>query len=161
MGFAEQEIADSYFEAGNLLVESVLGGRGATGREMLHPVMYLYRHGIELFLKCIVRPRERNHDLARLLEKFCEHSRERYKEEVPAWFISPIREFIEHDPRSTTFRFENVSLHDELWIDLLNLRKSIKLLRYAFRRVIVADATGQILPRGAMGELVANPRWSR
>lgn len=149
VGYSEEQIADSYFEAAERLIKAVLTNE-VTAQEMLNPVMFLYRHGIELFLKCIVRPDIRDHNLGRLLELFCRHVRERYKETVPSSVTKPISEFIEHDPKSTVFRFESrdFATGGEIWIDLRAVRSSMLKLRYIFQRVLYADRYGEIPPRG-------------
>src|SRR5687768_9291483 len=71
-GCDDRELADSYFVAADALVESVLADRDSLRtRELVAPTMYLYRHGIELFLKLIVRPKKPDHNLDRLLGRLC------------------------------------------------------------------------------------------
>ena len=148
-GYDEQELAESYFAAGDALVQSVLDGKH-DGRNMINPVMYVYRHAIELYLKCIVQPPVRNHNLASLLERFCQHVRERSQEPIPAWITKPISELAAYDRGSDVFRYESdrdgryFPTGGESWVDLRSVRAQMARLLFAFRRVWRADATGDI-----------------
>ncbi len=108
IGYDQQDLADSYFLAGDTLIAAVLDER-ETGRSAINPVLYVYRHGIELYLKCIVQPLERTHSLGALLEAFCRHIRMTYKESVPAWITKPVSESATFDPTSDVFRYEHSS----------------------------------------------------
>lgn len=135
-GYADEDLANSYFLAGDALIRAVLDGD--TGRhDLINPVLYVYRHGIELYLKCIVRPDERNHNLGSLLEGFCRHIRQRYNEPVPSWITKPIAEFSTYDPRSDVFRYEtnrdgrnhSQLAGGEICIDLPSVQRSMRKLR--------------------------------
>jgi len=156
VGYGEQDLAESYFLAGDMLIAGVAKG-DADARELLNPVMFVYRHGIELYLKCIVRPARKNHSLSALLEAFCHHVRKGYGETVPAVVTKPISEFAKYDQRSDVFRYatdregkthEPLQYDGEFWIDLPALRAAMAVLRYSFRRVLWADRAGQIPPAG-------------
>jgi len=153
-GFSDQNIADSYFLAGDTLVAALLSGN-ERGQDLVNPIMFLYRHGIELYLKVIVQPVDRNHSLGSLLEGFCKHVREQYQQKVPVWLTRPITELATFDPGSDLFRYEKtfppkysqrIQNGGEFWIDLKAISETMKHIRKAFRRVIIADATGEIPP---------------
>jgi hypothetical protein len=150
-GYDEQQMAESYFAAGDSLISAVLDGQ-RDGRHMINPVMYVYRHGVELYLKCIVRPSVRDHNLASLLERFCRHVRARYREPIPRWVTKPISELAAYDPGSDTFRYDTdrdgryFQTDGESWVDLRTVRKEMSRLLFAFRRVWTADQAGEILP---------------
>lgn len=154
-GYGEQDLAASYFLAGDTLIGAVLEHREGRGQDLIAPVMYLYRHGIELYLKCIVKPAERDHNLGALLEGFCRHVRRRYGEQVPSWITKPVSEFIRYDPASLIFRYEathgrGILDGGEVWVDFPSLKKRMTRLHKAFRRVLTADVTGEI-PRAGVG----------
>ena len=150
-GYGDEELADSYVLAGDILVAAVVEG-GELGRDLINPVLYVYRHGIELYLKCVVQPEKRDHDLGSLLKAFCQHVQSRYGESVPAWITELVSDFATHDPGSDMFRY-GISRRGsplaggEAWIRLPRLKQQMALLRRNLRRVIVADATGGIPPR--------------
>jgi hypothetical protein len=148
----DRELAESYFRAAGLLVVDILAGR-ERGQDLVSPVMYLYRHGIELYLKHIVQPPERNHNLGSLLEGFCTHIRSRYNEKVPVWITRTVSELADFDPGSDLFRYGEtkpikrslrVANHGEFWVDLRAIRKDMDRIAEAFRRVAIADETGEI-----------------
>jgi len=156
IGYGDEDLAESYFLAGDTLIAAIANGE-ADGRELVNPVMYVYRHGIELYLKCIVRPEQKNHSLGSLLDAFCRHIREGYGEAVPAVITKPISEFAKYDQRSDVFRYEtdrNGKTHEplgydgEFWIDLPSMKASMAVLRRSFRRVLWADRAGEIPPAG-------------
>src|SRR5947209_19042235 len=54
-------IARAYKSAGDMLVKSALESREP--HEVAYPIFFVYRHALELYLKLIVKPAKRNHDL--------------------------------------------------------------------------------------------------
>jgi hypothetical protein len=151
--YGDQDLAESYFRAGSALITAVLENK-EPAYDLINPVMYVYRHGLELYLKCIVRPSELNHNVASLLEAFCQHIRDRYGETVPPWITKPISEFAKYDPGSDVFRYEKTRvsrLHNEgeFWIDLVSLRRKLEKIRVAFSRVLRADEASKIRPHPA------------
>jgi hypothetical protein len=153
------DLGDSYFLAGEALIESVLS-RQNHGYELIYPIMYTYRHGVELYLKAIVSPAPRHHDLAALLGAFRAHIESRYGEKVPAWLANPISELATYDPASDVFRYEQtrhqrLQNEGEFWVDLRALRDRMDRVRVAFRRVMSAEITGQIPPQD-----IGQRRWS-
>ena len=152
--WSEQELANSYFLAADLLVAAATTGR-ERGQDIWGPTMYLYRHGTELYLKLIVQPENQNHNLGSLLEKFCAHIRSRYKQDVPAWITRPISELHKFDPGSDLFRYreprqfaiaERLAKTGEYWVDLRAIKREMGLILEAFQRVVLADQTGTIPP---------------
>jgi len=152
MGYEPLEIADSYFRAGEILVETVLdrrrcGTEFVEARDVIHPIMFTYRHGLELYLKAILRTAPKTHNLGSLLEGFCRHVRERYLESVPSWFTKPVSEFITYDPTSVTFRYESTNSQlardGEFWVDLATLQVTMERLRLVLRRVFRSDQWGE------------------
>jgi hypothetical protein len=105
-GYDDRELADSYFLAADALVETALVDRDSKRtRELVAPTMYLCRHGIELFLKLIVRPKKPDHSLDRLLGRLRRLVRIRYKQELPDPIAEAIVEFCRYDPHAVIFRF--------------------------------------------------------
>jgi hypothetical protein len=148
-GYTELELANSYFLAANELVEVILSRR-FDGCDLINPIMYSYRHSIELYLKCATQPRRRNHDLGSLLAEFCQHVVQRYGQPVPEWFTTPIAELAKYDERSDVFRYEEslsgtcrVIVRDgEFWVDLPWVKERLQHIRTGFMKVILADREG-------------------
>lgn len=134
----DYSLANNFKQAGDILIQRGLGNLEAY--ELLYPVLYNYRHAIELYLKAIVTPQKRNHDLATLMEQFKKFMKETHGEEVPRWFENLIGEFIEYDPNATTFRYPGqTSAPEERMVDLPKLQKIMEILSEVFNRVFHAE----------------------
>jgi len=139
--YSQLAIADSYVRAGDTLVESVL--KGGDGYELAYPILFTYRHAIELYLKIVLRPSRRDHPLDDLLADFRSYVQTAFHQEVPAWFTAQVLEFHTFDPRSTLFRYEEagaasqrLKAQGEFWVDLRALRQKMERLRQGFHAVI-------------------------
>jgi hypothetical protein len=131
-------LANNFRQAGDILIQRGLGDLEAY--ELLYPVLYNYRHAIELYLKAIVKSPKKTHKLATLMEQFKKITKENYGEEVPAWFENLISEFNSYDPGSTTFRYPGrTSAPEERMVDLPELQKIMGILSEAFHRVFHAE----------------------
>ncbi|MBN8590749.1 MAG: hypothetical protein J0M33_03280 [Anaerolineae bacterium] len=134
----DYSLANNFRQAGDILIQRGLGDIDA--HELLYPVLYNYRHAIELYLKAIVKPKERNHDLSKLMKQFNKFIQETHSEKVPAWFEELIGEFIKFDPKATTFRYPGrTSAPEEHMVDLPKLQKIMGILSEAFHRVFHAE----------------------
>lgn len=145
--FTEREIAEAYFNAADVVVDRVLVDGQQDGYEVVNPALFLYRHGVEVYLKAIVKPAKLNHDLVKLLEGFREHVRQRYNEDLPTWLTAPVIELATYDPGSDAFRYSEPRAGrlrhiDEVWVDLGKLQKRMRMIRWALERTIVADQFG-------------------
>lgn len=134
----DYSLANNFKQAGDILIQRGLNELEAY--ELLYPVLYNYRHAIELYLKAIVTPKKRNHDLATLMQQFRILMKEIHSEEVPVWFENLIGEFIEYDPSATTFRYPGqTSASEERMVDLPKLQKIMEILSAAFNQVFLAE----------------------
>ena len=131
-------LAWNFKQAGDILIQ--YGLKEADACDLLYPVLYNYRHAIELFLKAIVNPTKRNHDLARLLEQFKEKMKQNHNVEVPIWLQNLIGEFIQYDLRSTTFRYPGrTNTSEELMVSFPDLKAQMDVLSENFHRVHLAE----------------------
>jgi hypothetical protein len=149
-GYDDESLARSYCAAAAMLIESVLTS-GERAQDLICPVLYLYRHGVELYLKVITRPSKLNHNIASLLDAFCRHAQEKYHETAPPWLTGPVRQLADFDPNSDLFRYgttkdpsvsQTLTNSGELWVDLRSLRRIMTSVERAFHRVLVADREG-------------------
>jgi hypothetical protein len=106
--------------------------------------MYAYRHGLELYLKCILRSSDRTYNLGSLFENLCEHVVNCYNEQVPSWISKLILEFDRYDPVSDVFRYEEsrstrLRNEGELWIDLIRLRRTMTGVHEVLKRIAMAE----------------------
>jgi hypothetical protein len=162
-GYDDRELADSYFLAADALVETALADRDSMRtRQLVAPTMYLYRHGIELFLKLIVRPKKPDHSLDRLLGRLRRLVRIRYKQELPDPIADAIVEFCRYDLHAVIFRFATDKKgrqargkfeSGEVWIDLRAAKTRMALVRYGLRRCLIAEEMGGQIPPGGAGDL--------
>jgi hypothetical protein len=136
----EYSLAKYFKQAGDILIQQGLGLGHAEAYELLYPVLHNYRHAIELYLKAIVKPSKRNHDLASLMEQFKKLLNDHHGTGVPTWFEHTIREFIDVDPTSTTFRYaEGTPLPEEHIVNFPELQKIMDVLADSFHRVFLAE----------------------
>lgn len=130
----KQDLGQQYFEAANLLVAAIDHDEMEDYR-LAHPVLFLYRHSIELTLKSLiewmVKPNVWGHDLVSLSDIFVQAVRRKFGQEVPDWITSRIKEIAVIDPDSTTFRYDGAVAGGELYVSLPHLRNTMKALNSA------------------------------
>lgn len=113
-------IADSYKNRADDLVEIAINNSDIA-YEYTHPILYLYRHSLELYLKIISFDNKRTHKFENLITKLKEKAKGRLSEEILRELIYRIDEFKELDNRSTRFRYGN-QLGGEYLINLGQLQ---------------------------------------
>lgn len=135
-------LAASFKRAGDALLAAALSQDLAN--ELLYPVLYNYRHALELYLKAAVAPTRRSHDFRGLVKLFRCVVFERLGVEVPGWILDRLNEFHDVDARSTTFRYpeagvvlESGRLQGEVWVDLHRLKLVMTHLEEAFASVLI------------------------
>ena len=139
-GYDRLELAKSYKFAGDILVEKALSG--AEPYELIYPILFNYRHSIELYLKIVVKSTN-NHNIQRLVSELTEYTTARYNLELPQWFKDRILDFDEFDPRATAFRYDDIGIKSkksgdvgEFWVELPYLKKVMDTLQIIFQRLI-------------------------
>src|SRR5262245_48534297 len=80
----EYSLANNFKRVGDVLLRH--GLKDFEAYQLLYPVLYNYRHAIELYLKTFVTPKKRTHDLSKLMDQFSEYIKENHGVEIPAWF---------------------------------------------------------------------------
>lgn len=136
----ELALARSYKRAGDALVEKALSDADLSYK-WAYPVLFLYRHTIELNLKLIVRPIKPNHKMPELVEQFCSVVGNKLGLSVPQWATNRLLEFSEVDPESQAFRYAkdrkggwSMVQGGEWWVDFNHLRKTMDVLVQGFER---------------------------
>src|SRR5262249_21061211 len=132
----EFELAESYKLAGDCLVDAALSSDKAS--ELAFPVIYNYRHAIELYLKAIINPDRRNHDLAVLMQKFKVFLKKEFQADTPEWFDGIVCDLHTFDPDSTSFRYgrsDALSSYAELWVDLPHIKRLMGWLANSCQRI--------------------------
>lgn len=137
-------IAVSFFEAAESLREILLSFHGHDLFQREFPMLYLYRHSIELFLKDALNQNAKGHNLSSLLGKLVEQIKQQYNVDVSAgWFANEIRHLSEIDPTSQGFRYSHKvdagpALADSYIFDFEDLGKRMRTLYDVFLRMRIA-----------------------
>lgn len=79
---AFEHIGQQYFDAAHLLTETIRSG-GCEDYRFANPVLYLYRHSIELLLKAVLGGAAKTHDLAGLTDQFRAFIRSEFDADLP------------------------------------------------------------------------------
>jgi len=147
-----QHLGQQYFNAAHMLTENILQQEAFTSYELSNPVLYLYRHSIELFLKAIMRDAAKTHKLCTLADEYREFIKNEFEAEVPDWILKRMRDLADIDPASTAFRYNETydrkkgvdqPVIGEYHVDLRHLRSAMLVLNTALVGVIAAVACGE------------------
>jgi hypothetical protein len=125
-------MADSFRLAGDRLVNIAWGNHEE--RELFQPAIYNYRHATELYIKAVIGE-EINHDLYGLFEKLKANLKAEFDTIPPEWFENIITAFHESDPKGTTFRYGDLLSKNELFVDIIHVKKLMSWLGESFRRI--------------------------
>lgn len=129
------EVAWAFREAGDRLLEAALAKRESW--EAAYPVLFCYRHAMEVFLKAVLPGAKKQHGLDKLWDELSPYLEGHYRSEHLGWLRDRIMEFHQIDPRSTAFRYHDVEPQGpcELWVDFHHLRYKVDLIFNALERV--------------------------
>jgi hypothetical protein len=136
-------LATWFKRAGDTLLLAALASESAD--ELLYPVLFNYRHSIDLYLKAIVEPAPPySHDLNELIEKFRKVVLAEFGVAVPGWISDRLHEFQNVDARSMTFRYPECGVvfrsgrlqGGEAWVDFHRLKVVMDSLETTFARVL-------------------------
>lgn len=124
-GVAAQEVSTAFRVAAERLLDAAL----ATSEtwEAAYPILFCYRHGLEVSLKSLVPGSPRQHGLGELWAALLPRLAGQYPAGQLAWLSDRIAEFEQVDPRSTAFRYADAvpaGRAPELWVDFHHLRDS-------------------------------------
>jgi len=143
------ELARSYQHSAEALLDSAL--KSGEPRDWGYPVLFAYRHALELYLKVIGEIEEPTHSLkscVRLVEK--RHG-ERIGSPIREWIL----EFDEIDPSGTAFRYaddeERTLSYAEFWVDFAQLKFAMsRVFKMIDHAILRAGVKGKP-PRKASG----------
>jgi hypothetical protein len=132
-------LARAYKAAGDWLVER--GMRDDELYEVAAPILFMYRHAMELYLKVAVRsnsadgsPR-RGHNL--LIAELEDVVRSRFREELPPGMRRFLNEIARSDPDSQRFRYEDGHRSGaEEWADIRRAKTMMDAFAKGMERVI-------------------------
>lgn len=127
--YEDAGLAGNYVTSAAMLVERAL--RDETIHEVALPVLFLYRHALELRLKYAVQPAKLDHDLDVLAAKLDELLLARRGAGLSRPLLERVHEIARFDPRADAFRFtyktrkrlpDGAHFPEEVWVDLVHLR---------------------------------------
>ena len=114
------ELARNYKQSADALLEAALESREP--RDWGFPVLFAYRHSLELYLKIIGRVDELIHSLRECVRQIEKRYRRRISSPVREWII----EFDNIDPNGTAFRYADDQAgtlrYAEFWVDFVQLK---------------------------------------
>ncbi|MBL7647516.1 MAG: hypothetical protein JNK74_15125 [Candidatus Hydrogenedentes bacterium] len=118
-------MALAYKNAADILVQKALD-RDETSWEIAAPIMYLYRHSLELSLKWATQSNAKCHDLEGMIQQANERAKQQTGKALHPAVIERMQEFSEFDKKGFAFRYADAG-EDAHWIGvtvkLLHLRK--------------------------------------
>ena len=144
-------IRQQFFDAAYLLSETIRIGEWED-RRLAYPILYLYRHSIEVLLKSALGTAAKTHDLKALCGEFRALIKAEFDVDLPNWIINRLKELSEIDPRSTAFRYSqnfdrttkrDMPVNGEFHVDLAHLQNAMTVLNTALVGVIAAIACGE------------------
>lgn len=126
-------LAKSYKKAGDSLID--IGIEDETERDIIYPAIYNYRHATELYLKSLIAKEKETHDLKKLYEIVKELLINEIRVNPPKWFENLILAFDDFDPYGTTFRYAIPIGKDEMFIDLIHIKKLMNWFDESIERI--------------------------
>ena len=99
-------LATSFFQAATELKKLVLEHSGKHLFRYEYPMLFLYRHALELYIKSILPMPRKGHNLGHLLSEFISHMQNAYRVDISdGWFVRAIKEVSTVDPSAQSFRY--------------------------------------------------------
>jgi DNA-binding transcriptional MerR regulator len=133
MAFRDRgQVARSYKLAADELVK--LTSTIHEAHELDFPILFLYRHTVELYLKAALTNPPEHHDLGELSRLLEAEGGGR----IPDWMRDRIRDFHEIDRMSSIFRYADPGPPGELWIDFHQLQVVIDKLVEGFEAYLAS-----------------------
>lgn len=146
-----QHLGQQYFNAANNLVESIKQ-HDVADCDVANPVLYLYRHSLELYLKAIMQDAVKTHSLETLAEEYRSFVKHVFDADCPGWIIDRMKELGAIDPNSTAFRYNmtynrtakaDEPVAGEYHVDLHYLQSAMIALNNALVGTIAAIACNE------------------
>jgi hypothetical protein len=135
-GIAATDVSAAFRVAAERLLDAALANNETW--EAAYPILFCYRHGLEVSLKSLVPGAPRQHGLGELWAALLPRLAGQYPAGQLAWLSDRIAEFEHVDPRSTAFRYADAvpaGRSPELWLDFHNLKAGATQLFGALERL--------------------------
>jgi len=124
------QVARAYKQAADELLTQALAKYEP--HELDYPVLFLYRHTVEVYLKAALDNPPEHHDLSRLIQLLEEESGKK----IAGWVRDRLWDFHEIDRMSAAFRYAAPPPPGELWIDFHHLQVVIDKLVQAIEEYV-------------------------
>ncbi|HNS49920.1 MAG TPA: hypothetical protein PKO09_01925 [Anaerolineae bacterium] len=132
------DIARAYRLAADMLVDTALK---STGQYMIFnlydvvwPILFNYRHSIEMYLKILTGYSKRKHSIESLINSL----REKYKPlKINDWIEHLLYEWSSIDDYSTAFRYPHALKGEEYWVDFHHLKTVMGILCEGFDKLVM------------------------
>jgi len=142
-GVAAPEVSSAFRVAAERLLDAALVNYETW--EAAYPILFCYRHVLQVSLKSLMPGALRQQGLADLWAALLPRLADQYPAGQLAWLGNRIAEFEQVDPRSTAFRYADavpVGRAPELWVDFHHLKTSAISLLDALDRLRLFQSTG-------------------
>lgn len=154
------ELSRNYKQSAEALLDSALAS--GEPREWGYPVLFAYRHALELYLKVIGEIEEATHSLKDCVRRVEKRHGQQIPKPIKEWII----EFDKIDPFGTAFRYADDAAgtltYAEFWVDFVQLKFAMSRVFQTLDRVILrsgvrgkpprkkraVDGRGQVWPPG-------------
>jgi len=137
-------LARSYRDTADALLGAAL--QSNEPRDWAYPVLFAYRHTLELYLKVIGHVQELTHSLQRCVELVEKRLGQKIGTPIREWII----EFDRIDPGSTTFRYADdpakTLSYAEYWVDFRHLKYAMDLVFQAMDKTCIWGQEKQECP---------------
>ncbi len=137
------ELGSQYYDAANIIIEAIRRG-DCEDYKLANPVLFLYRHWLELTIKYLIGSDVKGHNLAALADSFGDMVRKQFAVDLPPWVTARLKEIAAIDPGSTAFRYaENydprrktdVPVDGEVYVSFSHLQEAMAALMGVFERL--------------------------
>lgn len=138
-GIAALEVSSAFRVAAERLLDAALAANETW--EAAYPILFCYRHGLEVTLKSLVPGAPQKHGLADLWAALQPRLAGKHPADQLVWLGDRIAEFEHVDPRSTAFRYADAvpgARPSELWVDFHHLKATAASLFDALDRLRLA-----------------------
>jgi hypothetical protein len=122
------QVARAYKRAADELLTQAL--RQLEPHDFDYPIIFLYRHTIEVYLKAMLNAPPETHDLGRLMELL----EQRFGNEIAPSVKDRLRDFQRMDRHSDVFRYAEPPPDGELWVNFHHLKLVMDRLVEAFEK---------------------------
>lgn len=125
-----RQVARAYKLAADELLKQALEKYEA--HELDYPILFLYRHTVEVYLKAALIAPPEHHDLSRLIQLLEAESGKR----IADWVKDRLWDFHKIDSMAALFRYADPPASDELWINFYQIQAVIDKLVAAVEQYI-------------------------